>query len=117
MECWSDRHRDEQIRYANLHFSPIIGPIPCARLTRVDFQRVLDQAKTRSVGTQLQRCLTAMVNAGLIERHLSARKTSCGIDVILSARRVGPTGEAYGLDMTDEMPGLGSVSPLTFKST
>jgi len=26
-----------------------------------------------------------------------------GIDVILSARRVGPTGHAYGLDMTEEM--------------
>jgi SAM-dependent methyltransferase len=26
-----------------------------------------------------------------------------GIDVLLSARRVGPTGFAYGLDMTDEM--------------
>ena len=25
-----------------------------------------------------------------------------GIDVILSAKRVGPTGKAYGLDMTDE---------------
>jgi arsenite methyltransferase len=29
-----------------------------------------------------------------------------GIDVILSARRVGPTGRAFGLDMTDEMLGL-----------
>jgi SAM-dependent methyltransferase len=29
-----------------------------------------------------------------------------GIDVILSARRVGPTGVAYGLDMTDEMLAL-----------
>jgi arsenite methyltransferase len=29
-----------------------------------------------------------------------------GIDVILSARRVGPTGMAYGLDMTDEMLAL-----------
>ncbi len=26
-----------------------------------------------------------------------------GIDVLLSARRVGPTGKAYGLDMTEEM--------------
>jgi arsenite methyltransferase len=26
-----------------------------------------------------------------------------GIDVLLSARRVGPTGKAYGIDMTDEM--------------
>jgi arsenite methyltransferase len=29
-----------------------------------------------------------------------------GIDVLLSARRVGPTGTAYGLDMTDEMLAL-----------
>jgi arsenite methyltransferase len=29
-----------------------------------------------------------------------------GIDVILSARRVGPTGVAYGVDMTDEMLAL-----------
>jgi arsenite methyltransferase len=29
-----------------------------------------------------------------------------GIDVILSAKRVGPTGVAYGLDMTDEMLSL-----------
>ena len=29
-----------------------------------------------------------------------------GIDVILSARRVGPTGKAYGLDMTDDMLAL-----------
>jgi arsenite methyltransferase len=29
-----------------------------------------------------------------------------GIDVILSAKRVGPTGVAYGLDMTDEMLAL-----------
>jgi arsenite methyltransferase len=29
-----------------------------------------------------------------------------GIDVILSARRVGPTGKAYGLDMTDQMLAL-----------
>ena len=29
-----------------------------------------------------------------------------GIDVLLSARRVGPTGHAYGLDMTDEMLAL-----------
>lgn len=29
-----------------------------------------------------------------------------GLDVILSARRVGPTGKAYGLDMTDDMLAL-----------
>jgi arsenite methyltransferase len=32
--------------------------------------------------------------------------SGAGIDVLLSARRVGPTGKAYGLDMTDEMLAL-----------
>ncbi len=33
-----------------------------------------------------------------------------GIDVLLSARRVGPAGKAYGLDMTDEMLALALVN-------
>ena len=33
----------------------------------------------------------------------SCRRASGGIDVLLSARRVGPTGFAYGIDMTEEM--------------
>jgi SAM-dependent methyltransferase len=33
-----------------------------------------------------------------------------GIDVLLSARRVGPAGKAYGLDMTEEMLGLARVN-------
>ena len=32
--------------------------------------------------------------------------SGAGIDVILSAKRVGPSGKAYGLDMTDEMLAL-----------
>jgi len=35
-----------------------------------------------------------------------------GIDVLLSARRVGPTGKAYGLDMTDEMLALAERNKL-----
>ena len=33
-----------------------------------------------------------------------------GIDVLLSAKRVGPTGKAYGLDMTDEMLALANAN-------
>lgn len=33
-----------------------------------------------------------------------------GIDVLLSAKRVGPTGKAYGLDMTDEMLALAAAN-------
>lgn len=36
-----------------------------------------------------------------------------GIDVLLSARRVGPTGFAYGLDMTDEMLALAEQNRAT----
>ena len=36
-----------------------------------------------------------------------------GIDVLLSARRVGPTGRAYGLDMTDEMLALANENKRT----
>lgn len=35
-----------------------------------------------------------------------------GIDVLLSARRVGPTGKAYGLDMTDDMLELARANAL-----
>ena len=35
-----------------------------------------------------------------------------GIDVLLSARRVGPSGKAYGLDMTDEMLALANENKL-----
>jgi integrase len=74
VEQWSERHRDEQVRYCNLYVVPLLGTVACARLTRLDFQRVLDQARTRSVATQLRRCLTAMVNAGLTEGQLLARQ-------------------------------------------
>ena len=40
-----------------------------------------------------------------------------GIDVILSARRVGPTGVAYGLDMTDEMLALARRNALEAEVT
>jgi arsenite methyltransferase len=36
-----------------------------------------------------------------------------GIDVLLSARRVGPTGKAYGLDMTDEMLAIARQNQLS----
>jgi ubiquinone/menaquinone biosynthesis C-methylase UbiE len=45
----------------------------------------------------------AELNAGEIVLDLGS---GGGIDVLLSAKRVGPTGKAYGLDMTDEMLAL-----------
>jgi SAM-dependent methyltransferase len=45
----------------------------------------------------------AMLNPGETVLDLGS---GGGIDVLLSARRVGPSGKAYGLDMTDEMLAL-----------
>ncbi|MFI5058979.1 MAG: arsenite methyltransferase [Candidatus Acidiferrales bacterium] len=45
----------------------------------------------------------AQLNAG---EHVLDLGSGGGIDVLLSAKRVGPTGKAYGLDMTDEMLAL-----------
>lgn len=45
---------------------------------------------------------TALAELALGE-HVLDLGSGGGIDVLLSARRVGPTGFAYGLDMTDEM--------------
>jgi ubiquinone/menaquinone biosynthesis C-methylase UbiE len=45
----------------------------------------------------------AKLNTGEIVLDLGS---GGGIDVLLSAKRVGPTGKAYGLDMTDEMLAL-----------
>ena len=45
----------------------------------------------------------AQLNAGEVVLDLGS---GGGIDVLLSAKRVGPKGKAYGLDMTDEMLAL-----------
>jgi arsenite methyltransferase len=49
----------------------------------------------------------AQLNAGETVLDLGS---GGGIDVLLSARRVGPTSKAYGLDMTDEMLALANAN-------
>src|SRR5690349_13086911 len=61
-----------------------------------------DQAVRASLGCGNPTAL-AQLNPGETVLDLGS---GGGIDVLLSAKRVGPTGKAYGLDMTDEMLGL-----------
>jgi arsenite methyltransferase len=58
-----------------------------------------DQAVRASLGCG-NPLLVADLHAGEVVLDLGS---GGGIDVLLSARRVGPTGKAYGVDMTDEM--------------
>ena len=59
-------------------------------------------AVTASLGCGNPTALLAL-EPGLVVLDLGS---GGGIDVLLSAKRVGPTGKAYGLDMTDEMLAL-----------
>jgi len=65
-------------------------------------QQVPEEAMLASLGCGNPTAL-AKLNPGETVLDLGS---GGGIDVLLSARRVGPSGKAYGLDMTDEMLAL-----------
>ena len=65
-------------------------------------EQVPEEAMLASLGCGNPTAL-AQLNAGEIVLDLGS---GGGIDVLLSAKRVGPSGKAYGLDMTDEMLAL-----------
>ncbi|HKR86159.1 MAG TPA: arsenite methyltransferase [Terriglobales bacterium] len=68
----------------------------------VEVGQVPQEAMLASLGCGNPTAL-ARLNAGEVVLDLGS---GGGIDVFLSAKRVGPTGKAYGLDMTDEMLAL-----------
>ena len=65
-------------------------------------QQIPEEAMLASLGCGNPTTL-AKLNSGETVLDLGS---GGGIDVLLSAKRVGPTGKAYGLDMTDEMLAL-----------
>ncbi len=65
-------------------------------------QQIPEEAMLASLGCGNPTAL-AKLNPGEVVLDLGS---GGGIDVLLSARRVGPAGRAYGLDMTDEMLAL-----------
>lgn len=67
-----------------------------------DAAAIPEEALLASLGCGNPTALAAL-NAGEVVLDLGS---GGGIDVLLSARRVGPTGFAFGLDMTDEMLAL-----------
>lgn len=80
-----------------------------AAVVEEDFGRVLYDDE--SVGDLPEAALLASLGCGNPTAVAELRAGECvldlgsggGIDVLLSARRVGPTGFAYGVDMTEEM--------------
>ena len=78
------------------------GPITSNLYSRVETGTLPEKAVLASLGCGNPTAL-AELHEGEVVLDLGS---GGGIDVLLSARRVGPTGKAYGLDMTDEMLAL-----------
>ena len=81
------------------------------RMLRSDHQQLVRQQSNRPDSRGSGASLAGMwksYGAGTVERGETVLDLGSGggIDVLLSAKRVGPTGKAYGLDMTDEMLAL-----------
>src|SRR5213596_2850803 len=79
-----------------------IDPITSRLYDRDQVTQIPEEALKASLGCGNPTAL-ATLNPGETVLDLGS---GGGIDVLLSARRVGPTGKAYGLDMTDEMLAL-----------
>src|SRR5882672_7514299 len=77
-------------------------PITSNLYDAAQIQQVPGEALQASLGCGNPTAL-AKLNPGEVVLDLGS---GGGIDVLLSAKRVGPTGKAYGLDMTDEMLAL-----------
>ena len=77
-------------------------PITTNLYDSTQMEQVPEKALQASLGCGNPTAL-AKLNAGDVVLDLGS---GGGIDVLLSAKRVGPTGKAYGLDMTDEMLAL-----------
>jgi arsenite methyltransferase len=77
-------------------------PITSNLYDPAQMEQVPEQALQASLGCGNPTAL-AKLHAGEVVLDLGS---GGGIDVLLSARRVGPTGKAYGLDMTEEMLAL-----------
>jgi arsenite methyltransferase len=86
-----------------------VDPITANLYDTKQTEGIPEDAVTASLGCGNPTAL-ATLNPGEVVLDLGS---GGGIDVLLSARRVGPTGKAYGLDMTDEMLALARANQKT----
>ncbi len=87
---------------ASAAFDACCDPITANLYDADQAHQVPEEALKASLGCGNPTAL-AQLNAGETVLDLGS---GGGIDVLLSAKRVGPTGKAYGLDMTEEMLAL-----------
>ncbi|MGB7212946.1 MAG: arsenite methyltransferase [Gemmatimonadales bacterium] len=88
-------------------------PITSDLYSKLDTEGLPSDAVLASLGCGNPTAL-AELKAGEVVLDLGS---GGGLDVLLSARRVGPTGKAYGLDMTDEMLALARANQASAGAT
>ncbi|HEY1167938.1 MAG: arsenite methyltransferase [Verrucomicrobiota bacterium] len=113
----TDIHEVVRERYAEAARSVLSGESCCAEdgnygsdlYSALEREELPDAAVMASLG-----CGNPIAVADLHEgERVLDLGSGGGIDVLLSARRVGPTGRAFGLDMTDEMLALAQRNAAT----
>ena len=69
---WSRRHADTQRRLCQRFAAPVIAAVTCQDITVDHMQQIVSAAPTASEGDRLQRCLSAMVTAGIKGGYLTS---------------------------------------------
>ncbi|MGH3125495.1 MAG: hypothetical protein ACRDND_31330, partial [Streptosporangiaceae bacterium] len=68
---WSRKHADTQRRLCQRYLAPVIGGLVCQDITVADMQAVVNAAPTAKEGARLQRCLSALIGAGITGGYLA----------------------------------------------
>ena len=117
----ADIHETVRLHYAEAALDVLKGTSCCSDegsygsqlYSALEREELPDAAVLASLG-----CGNPMMVADLHEgERVLDLGSGGGIDVLLSARRVGPTGRAFGLDMTDEMLTLARQNAATAGAT
>ena len=69
---WSRKHADTQRRLCQRYLVPVIGNLACQDITVADMQAVVNAAPTAGEGARLQRCISALVSAGITGGYLAS---------------------------------------------
>jgi hypothetical protein len=69
---WSRKHADTQRRLCQRYLVPVIGNLVCQDITVADMQAVVNAAPTAGEGARLQRCISALVSAGITGGYLAS---------------------------------------------
>jgi len=69
---WSRKHADTQRRLCQRYLAPVIAGLACQDIKTAHMQAVVNAAPTAQEGARLQRCISALVGAGITGGYLTS---------------------------------------------